>query len=167
MTRLLLLLAIPVLAGASSPQNGFVGPVLAAHQAERASVGVPALVWDERLAAGATRWARHLARTGALQHEVAYSGDAEAPGENLWMGTHAAWSPGEMVADWAREKRQFRPGVFPNVSRSGGFAAVGHYTQMVWRRTRYLGCGIATDGDMDYLVCRYATPGNVYGERVY
>ena len=167
MRRLLPLLALPLLIGAASPERAFLAPVLAVHQAERAAVGVPGLVWSERLEAGATLWARHLARTGQLEHEVEVTGDEDAPGENLWMGTHAAWSPAEMVADWAVERRDFRPGVFPDVSRTGGDGEVGHYTQMVWRGTRAIGCGLASDGTMDYLVCHYDRPGNVEGERVY
>ncbi len=167
MRRLLPLLALPLLLGSTSRERAWLAPVLAAHQAERAAVGVPGLAWSERLAADADRWARHLARTGTLEHEIEDSGDPDAPGENLWMGTHGAWSPAEMVGDWASEKRDFRAGVFPLVSRTGGFEDVGHYTQMVWRRTRAIGCGIASDGEMDYLVCRYARPGNVEGERVF
>ena len=167
MRRLLPLLALPLLIGSASPQRSFMAPVLAVHQMERAAVGVPGLVWSERLEADATRWARYLARIGQLEHESEVTGDRDAPGENLWMGTRGAWSPAEMVRDWAGEKRDFRPGVFPRVSRSGGYERVGHYTQMVWRDTRAIGCGMATDGEMDYLVCRYDRPGNVMGERVF
>lgn len=140
---------------------------MAVHQLERAAVGVPGLVWSDRLEDGATRWARRLARTGQLEHEIDITGDRNAPGENLWMGTRGAWSPAEMAADWADEKRYFRRGVFPYVSRVGGYEAVGHYTQMVWRDTRAIGCGMATDGEMDYLVCRYDSPGNIEGQRVF
>lgn len=167
MRRLLLLLALPCLVGATSTQRAFVGPVMAGHQAERAAVGVAELVWDDALAADAQRWATTLARTGSFEHEDEVSDDPDIQGENLWMGTKGAWSPTEMVDGWADEKRAFRPGTFPHVSRTGDLEDVGHYTQMVWRNTGTVGCAMASDRDMDYLVCRYARTGNVEGERVY
>lgn len=167
MRRLLSLLALPLLIGAASPDRAFVGPVMAVHEAERAAVGVPRLVWDERLAAGAARWARVLARSNQLIHEVDMTGNPNAPGENLWMGTRGAWSPTSMANAWAEEKRHFRQGVFPDVHRRGRYGVVGHYTQMVWRQTDRVGCAVASGRWMDVLVCRYEAPGNVYGQRVF
>ena len=167
MRRLLSLLALPLLLGSASPQRAVIAPILAVHDAERAAVGVPRLVWDGRLAAGATRWARVLARSNQLMHEADVTGDRAGPGENLWMGTRGAWSPTQMVRAWAEEKRSFRRGVFPDVRRRGGDGMVGHYTQMVWRDTDRIGCGLASGPTMDVLVCRYETPGNVYGHAVF
>ena len=65
------------------------------------------------------------------------------------------------------ERRAFRTGTFPDVSRTGDLEDVGHYTQMVWRNTGQVGCAMASNRSMDYLVCRYARTGNVEGERVY
>ena len=167
MKWLLPLFALPLLVGATSPERAFIGPILDSHQAERAAVGVPALKWSEALAADAARWGRELARSGAFEHEVEVSDDLDTPGENLWTGTAGAWSPAEMVKFWAEEKRGFRNGTFPNVSRSGAWDDVGHYTQMVWRDTHQVGCALISDGSMDTLVCRYARTGNVEGERVF
>ena len=167
MRWLLPLLALPLLVGATSPERAFVEPLMESHQAERAAVGVPPLRWSEALAADAARWGRQLARSGSFEHEVEVTDDLDTPGENLWMGTAGAWSPGEMVQSWAGEKRAFHNGSFPNVSRSGNWDDVGHYTQMVWRNTGEVGCALISDGSMDYLVCRYARTGNIDGERVY
>lgn len=167
LSSLALLSSLPLLVGAASPDRAFVAPLMAGHHAERAAVGLPDMVWDETLAADARRWARELARTGSFEHEDEVSDDPDVQGENLWMGTRGAWSPTEMVASWAEEKRDFRAGVFPYVSRTGNLEDVGHYTQMVWRDTGRVGCAIASDRRMDYLVCRYARTGNVEGERVY
>ena len=87
-------------------------------------------------------------------------------GENLWMGTHGAFSPEAMVGGWASEKRYFMPGVFPNNSRSGNWEDVGHYTQMIWPTTTRIGCALASTARVDYLVCRYATAGNIDGHKV-
>ena len=87
-------------------------------------------------------------------------------GENLWMGTHAAFSIENMVGGWASEKRFFTPGTFPNVARTGNWEDVGHYTQMIWPTTQRVGCALASTGRVDYLVCRYAGAGNIDGRPV-
>ena len=50
-------------------------------------------------------------------------------------------------------------------SKSGDVENVGHYTQMIWRDTRQVGCATAVGQSEEFLVCRYSTAGNVYGER--
>lgn len=141
--------------------------LLAAHNRERVASGVPALDWDAGLAADASAWATELATTGSFDHYEEVSDDPEAQGENLWMGTKGAYGVETMVGHWIEEKKDFRPGVFPNVSRTGDLADVGHYTQIMWRETGSVGCAIVSNSEDDYLVCRYATSGNVQGERVF
>ena len=82
------------------------------------------------------------------------------------MGTRAAFSMQQMIDSWVSEKLYFRPGVFPAVSRNGNWAAVGHYTQMIWPTTTHVGCAIASSPRLDVLVCRYAPAGNIDGRRV-
>ncbi|HWH17152.1 MAG TPA: CAP domain-containing protein, partial [Allosphingosinicella sp.] len=114
--------------------------LLAIHNRERARVGVPPLVWDARLAAAAAAYGPRLAALGRLEHSPQQS--RQGQGENLWMGTRGAYSPEEMAGGWAAERRYFRAGVFPNVSSSGNWSDVGHYTQMVWRGTTSVGCAL-------------------------
>ncbi|HEY1142958.1 MAG TPA: CAP domain-containing protein [Sphingomicrobium sp.] len=138
--------------------------ILAMQNAERARLGVAPLQWDAGLAAAAASYGPTLARLGRLQH----SPKQLRPGqhENLWMGTHGAFSPEQMVGAWIAERAYYRPGVFPYVSRTGNWSDVGHYTQMVWRGTTHVGCAIYPTGGWDYLICRYSPPGNVDGRRV-
>ena len=89
-------------------------------------------------------------------------------GENLWTGWGSrVWTPEEMVGEWIAEKRNYMHGVFPNVSRTGQWTAVGHYTQIVWRGTTHVGCSIASRGNRSVLACRYSPPGNIDGRRAY
>jgi hypothetical protein len=138
--------------------------LLAAQNAERARAGVPPLQWDPQLAASAASYGPTLAAIGHLQH----SPKSTHPGqrENLWMGTRGAFSPEQMVATWANEKRFFRPGVFPAVSTTGDWADVGHYTAMVWPSTTRVGCAIYSTASYDYLICRYSPPGNIDGRAI-
>ncbi len=132
---------------------------LAPQNRARAEVGVDPLVWDKALAADAADWARHLAATDTFDHAT-----QDSQGENLSIGTRGAYSPEELVSDWIEERKHYRPGLFPQVSTTGHWADVGHYTQIVWHSTRRIGCAMASNAENDVLVCRYAPPGNVVGE---
>jgi hypothetical protein len=121
-------------------------------------------VWDANLQAEAADYAAYLARYDLFQHSSPQS--RGNTGENLWMGTRNAFSLEEMFAGWGAEKANFRPGVFPAVSRNGNWHDVGHYTQIVWPQTRRVGCAVASNASHDYLVCRYWPAGNVHGAAV-
>lgn len=142
----------------------FPALILKAHNVERAALGLPPLVWDNNLGNAAAAYAQQMAFTGVFQHSDRRT--RPRTGENLWYGTHGAFSVETMVRSWASEKRFFRPGIFPNVSRTGNWMDVAHYTYMVWPTTRRIGCALASTARMDYLVCRYAPKGNVDGKPV-
>ena len=138
--------------------------LLDAHNRERAIAGVAPLAWEPALAAAAASYARQLAAVGALRHSPRQARPGQ--GENLWMGTRGTFPVQAMVASWTSEKAYFRPGIFPAVSRSGNWADIGHYSQMIWPTTTHLGCAIAGSARFDVLVCRYAPAGNIDGRRV-
>ncbi len=127
-------------------------------------MGAPPLAWDSALAAAAAAYGTALARGSGLVHSPPSARPGQ--GENLWMGTRNRYSLDSMFEGWAREKRIFRPGTFPAVSRTGRWADVAHYTQIIWRGTVRVGCAVHRTGEWDYLICRYAPAGNVNGQRV-
>jgi uncharacterized protein YkwD len=139
----------------------FPARILSVHNSVRAQAGVQPLGWDPALAQQASYYAIELALTNSFHHSDRRS--RQDAGENLWMGTHAAYSYEAMVGAWSSERRNFRPGIFPAVSRSGNWQDVGHYTQMVWPTTTRIGCALASNRTTDFLVCRYAPAGNVEG----
>ena len=161
---LALLLCSPLLIGGTVQRADFNARLLAAHNAERARIGVSALGWDPALAADARAWADELAATGRFEHSADEPGKP-LQGENLWAGTPRAFSPEAMVGLWTAEKADYRPGVFPNNSRSGDVEHVGHYTQLIWSSSRRVGCAAAVGRDEEFLVCRYSEAGNVTGQR--
>ena len=138
--------------------------LLEAHNRERAAFGSPRLIWDPALAAGAQSHAHTLASLGTLRHSPRSARPGQ--GENLWIGTLSAYPVQSMFGTWAAERRHFRPGRFPAASRTGYWAEVGHYTQMVWPTTSRLGCALASSARWEVLVCRYSPPGNVDGVRI-
>jgi len=138
--------------------------LLAAQNAERARVGVPPLLWDRALAASAASYGPVLAALGRLRHSPRDSRPGQR--ENLWMGTRAAFTPEQMVSTWTGERRFFRPGLFPNVSTTGNWLDVSHYTTLIWPTTARVGCAIHRTPDWDFLICRYSPPGNIDGRPV-
>ena len=155
----------PTAGAVRADRTNFAARLLAAHNAERDVVGVPGLEWSSQLARDAEAWAQQLAREGQLRHaprEV-----AGEQGENLWMGGKGYYGPEAMIGSFVAEKAAYRHGTFPDVSRTGDWQDVGHYTQVVWRNTRQLGCALAEGQEMDFLVCRYWPAGNWRGQVPY
>jgi hypothetical protein len=139
--------------------------ILALHNEARDEAGVPRLAWSQKLAGEAYAWARVLAREGRMRHAgQELTNDA---GENLWMGSAGYYGPDTMVGAFVEEKRHYRHAAFPEVSKTGRWQDVGHYTQVVWRDTREVGCAIARGERDDFLVCRYFPAGNWVGQRAY
>jgi uncharacterized protein YkwD len=154
-------IAAPTLAN-DAPANPFAYRLLAAHNDERVASGVPPLAWSDDLAGQARQWAEHLAQQGQMIHATREQrGNA---GENLWMGAAGRYSAEYMVGAFIEEKRNFRNGTFPDVSKTGQWRDVGHYTQVIWRGTQQVGCAVAKNRTNDFLVCRYFPAGNWYGQ---
>jgi hypothetical protein len=139
--------------------------MLYAHNRARDAIGVPPLAWDAALAQDADRYAYELTRTRTFRHS-SKAQRSSPQGENLWMGTLDAFTYAEMAASWMDERRFYRAAAFPNISTTGQWADVGHYTQAVWRSTTHVGCALRANERDEYLVCRYSPPGNVFGRTV-
>ena len=127
------------------------------HNETRARFGAQPLVWDPRLAAAARTYAIQLSRTGRLVYSPRAGRGSSR--ENLTRGL-PGWNGRQMVGIWLNERRFFRPGTFPNVTTTGRWSDVSHFTQMVWPTTVTLGCGMADGSGYRWLVCRYAPGGN-------
>jgi len=157
-------LQAPAAAAVYNNPGQFPARILAAHNSVRAEAGVAPLAWDQALGNAAAAYATQLALTNRFQHSDRNA--RRGTGENLWMGTHGYFSYDAMIRGWASERSDFMPGIFPAVSRSGNWENVGHYTQMVWPTTTHVGCAVASNGRVDYLVCRYSPAGNIDGKPV-
>lgn len=137
--------------------------ILAEHNKYRAEVGVPALAWSDKLAEGAQRWANTIAALDQMKHS-----GTTGVGENLayWKGSSSSLST--LIGQWGAEKQLFKFGAFPDVSRDGKWLSVSHYTQIVWRQTTEVGCGVGhSAGKSDFLVCWYNPQGNFMGKVPY
>lgn len=143
--------------------RNFQTEILAAHNSERRAVGVSDLSWSPSLAREAQAWADQLASLGVMQHA-----SQRTHGENLYMNGVGRRTATQMVGGWLDERANYIPGgAHPNVSRTGKWADVGHYTAMVWSTTTEVGCAIGRGARHDFLVCRYNPPGNMRGYAAY
>jgi hypothetical protein len=156
-------IVIPASGALAQPLTPFAIEVLAAHNVARAAVGAPALRWDETLAVHASQYAHELARMRQLLHSPRASRGAER--ENLAQAP-ASYSASQVVGLWTGERRYFVPGMFPNVSSTGNWYDVSHYTQVIWPTTTRVGCGLARAGAFNFVVCRYLPGGNQNGKPV-
>jgi len=97
----------------------------------------------------AQQWAETLLARKQFVHRP-----KSAYGENLFetVGAHA--SPAQVVREWASEARNY------DYASNRCHGVCGHYTQIVWRDTREVGCGVARGPGREVWVCDYSPPGN-------
>jgi pathogenesis-related protein 1 len=134
------------------------------HNLVRASVSpapavpLPPLAWSATLADVARGWAEHLASNGC---EMRHSSNAY--GENLFWTSRSGATAADAVDSWESEQS-----CFVNASFDACTCTCGHYSQMVWRDTRYVGCGRGSCPDgSEIWACNYDPPGNMLGEVPY
>jgi pathogenesis-related protein 1 len=159
-----------------------------AHNAARARVAtspvLAELTWSTSIAAVAQAYADKLA--AACADTLLHSSDDERRGygENLASFTSSGGSgqvpngsAARVVELWESEVDCYTYGPFEsgvNATCSAGcadYGGCGHYTQLVWRQTQRLGCGLGecTQGKTrkSYWVCHYDPPGNFLGSAPY
>ena len=127
---------------------------------------LPLLSWDQTLA--------DQARAYADQCVWGHSDDRINVGENLAYSTGLSFSIEQAVGLWADEYQGY-----DFATGTCSIDQCGHYTQLVWQNTLLVGCGdavctplrsptgVSLAAEARYHVCRYATAGNINGERPY
>ncbi|HSF53350.1 MAG TPA: CAP domain-containing protein [Algoriphagus sp.] len=139
--------------------------ILDAHNSLREEVNVPPLVWSEDLAKEAQKWAKKVAKMNeddawVLEHS------GSGFGENIAGGYVTGDTPAQRVKlGWGEEEKV---NFDTNTRKCIPGTTCGHYTQIVWRNTMKVGCGMAVNPNGKYiLVCNYDPPGNFNNEPAY
>jgi pathogenesis-related protein 1 len=166
----------PAPAGTKTVQNTSVAKrnfpldpaaMVAAHNKWRSKTGVPALKWSNDLAASAQQWADQLTRNGCkMKHSTGTNG------ENIYWAGAAQRSDGasltqevtdqNVVDAWGNEVKYY------DYANNSCHSVCGHYTQVVWKSTTEVGCGMAFCSDKAQIwVCQYTPPGNMVGQKPY
>jgi uncharacterized protein YkwD len=152
--------------GGASGEPAAMSGMTAAHNQVRANVSpaanpaLPPLTWSSTVAATAQAWANGCKFT--------HSGGSY--GENIYATTGSA-TPAAVVSSWASEVSDY------DYATNACSGVCGHYTQVVWRDSLRLGCGVANcttgspfgsgGGAWQLWVCNYDPPGNYTGNKPY
>lgn len=128
----------------------------------------PDLVWNNTLVAQSYEYMQYL-----INEDPSYS---PCSGNLIHSGGRFGSNVGENLAAasgiddlttlfdlWSSEGQYYD---YDNPSLYGGAddtTELGHFTQLVWKSTTAVGCGVqvCTDNDWTYLICRYYTEGNI------
>jgi len=150
--------------------------LIASHNKVRAKHGLSPLQWSNQLAGYAQQWVNELSNNQdcAMIHRPNYGPFKQRFGENLFWASAEQWSDGivklqqftapEIVKAWADEEAYYDYDT--NQCQTG--EDCGHYTQMVWRESRNVGCAIAVcENKAQIWACNYDPPGNYIGEKPY
>ncbi|HYP97411.1 MAG TPA: CAP domain-containing protein [Polyangiaceae bacterium] len=165
-------------------ETGRLMGMTAAHNAVRAAVdtntSLPPLVWSDKLAQYAQQWADELAASSCSSphHRTSQELQAAGYGENLAAFTSSTGgsTAQQAVSAWASEKTCYTFGKLMTTDQcdTACYTALhsdgcGHYTQIVWRTSTSVGCGVATcqNGKEDIWICNYSPPGNYLGQNPY
>ncbi|PRQ43395.1 hypothetical protein RchiOBHm_Chr3g0468031 [Rosa chinensis] len=108
---------------------------LQAHNEVRAMFNEPMLTWDDKLADYAHQWAEKTSALGKCEERYHSNGPY---GENLFWGWswNDYFSPRDAVMMWTEEKNDFD--VKSLTCMPGKMC--GHFTQVVWRNSKRVGC---------------------------
>jgi uncharacterized protein YkwD len=176
---------------AGTGETGRLVGITAAHNAVRAMVStqpsLPPFTWSPTIAAYAQQWATQLASNPTTCNQPMHRSGTELKmvgyGENL--AAFFGQAPGGMVSTaqqavsgWASEESCWTYGTFAGTEKCDMTCTTrlfsdgcGHYTQVVWRNSVQLGCGVAScqssQGPADIWICNYAPPGNIVGQLPY
>lgn len=141
------------------------------HNQYRTEVNVPAVTWSAKLANIAQAYADNLRDTRACN--LVHS-NTQGLGENLFWASAKIYSSGkripqtisaqDVVESWGSEKHDYN---YTNNSCASG-KVCGHYTQIIWKTTKEIGCANAMCGDGSQVwVCHYSPAGNYIGQKPY
>ncbi|KAI3956497.1 hypothetical protein MKX01_016910 [Papaver californicum] len=137
----------------------FMNQILDGHNAARAEVGVPPLIWDRNLAVFARGYVDEDRRADC---KLLYS-ERWSFGETIYSGSRNM-TAADAVAYWVSGKQWY---TYENNSCAVG-KDCSDYTQVVWRTTVHVGCAqIKCDtGDL-FIACEYYPHGNYAGALPY
>jgi pathogenesis-related protein 1 len=165
------------------PTTGQLACIVEEHNAVRAMVKdtttpLPPVTWSDDLAKYAQEWTDMTCMSP--RHRSSPSLNGKPLGENLFaaQGGMITNAGKEAVDGWAGEVACYTFGKFMSGDKCDMSCTsqmhsdgCGHYTQVVWRKSIQIGCGVTSCGSgfntQTEVICNYAPAGNYVGENPY
>ena len=152
------------------PSDSLLLDYVVAHNAKRTPAGLPAVVYSSTVEAFAQSWADTLQSQGcSMQHSTNAQRSGIAHGAGTGVGENLYWAMGmtptwaSIVDSWWEEIDNYAYGPSGNSCAQPG-GVVGHFTQVAWQCSVYVGCAMATCGSQTIAVCNYGITGNMVND---
>ena len=132
--------------------------MLTRHNLYRSKHQAPNLARHSQLESIAQAYSQNLVNLGYLVHS-SNTLNGEYIGENLFFGYNAGYLGTVPVDSWYNEIKDY------DFAKSEFTSGTGHFTQVVWKNSKQLGCGVACGtNDYCYVTCNYYPAGNYLGQ---
>ena len=130
--------------------------ILSRHNTYRKQHQVDDLVRNSAIEEIAQAYSEKLAASGKFEHS-GNKFNGNSLGENLYKNFGNSVDGNGAVDMWYDEVKMY------DFKNQGFSMDTGHFTQLVWKGSKNLGCGIAC-GSGCVVTCNYFPPGNVLGQ---
>jgi hypothetical protein len=124
--------AVLAVAGPAQAASAEESKVLALTNQVRASVGAPALAWDEGLAGIARTWAAKMAADGIISHNPSFTS--------------------QITGTWAKASENVGQGPDIDTVHRALVASHSHYVNMTDTEVTLMGIGVVTSGNTVFIV---------------
>jgi uncharacterized protein YkwD len=135
----------------------YIQQALEEHNNIRSQHNVEPLEHDLMLSQKAQAHAEELLNKGVVKHSDCMCGE-RIVGENLIWFNGENKAAKEAVEMWYRESEDY------DFDNHGFGFNTAHFTQIVWKGSKYIGVGVASGKGQTYIVCNYYPAGNVQSE---
>ncbi len=130
--------------------------MLIRHNSYRKEHKVSELVRNTAIEAIAQEYSEQLATSGQFKHS-GNTFNGNPLGENLYMCWGTGVNGDSVVDTWYNEVKDY------DFKNQGFSMNTGHFTQVVWKGSKNLGCGVACQGSC-IVTCNYFPAGNYLGQ---
>ncbi len=154
MSKFLILCLVVGIYSASLDLEAIRNDILARHNLYRKRHQVCKLTREPEIESLAQAHAEACALLGYLKHSSNTYKD-QTLGENSYQGYNNGYVGNASVDLWYNDSLNY------DFSNPGFKEGVGHFTQLVWKNSKKIGCGIAVDDkEVYYVTCNYYPSGN-------
>ena len=156
MNKLLIICLVAVAINAATLDLDAVrNKILQRHNYYRAKHQASALVRESEIEAIAQSYTESIIKSGGILRHSQNEYKNQHLGENLYSGTNIKDIGTACVELWYSEEPSY------NYKNPGFSSSSGHFSQLVWKNSKKLGCGIGCNSQNEcYVTCNYYPAGN-------